>query len=60
MALKFTVHVVQSFIKGHGKSGVIPIKHSRDRTHDYRIGPLEWNNGSFSTCDYILVHTIVV
>ena len=28
MALKFTVHVVQSFIKGHRKSGVISIKHS--------------------------------
>ena len=27
MALKFTVHVVQSFIKGHRKSGVISIKH---------------------------------
>ena len=27
MALKFTVHVV---IKGHRKSGVILIKHSRD------------------------------
>ena len=30
VALKFTVHVVQSFIKGHRKSGVILIKHSRD------------------------------
>ena len=28
VALKFTVHVVQSFIKGHRKSGVISIKHS--------------------------------
>ena len=24
------VHVVQSFVKGHRKSGVISIKHSRD------------------------------
>ena len=32
MALKFTVHVVQAFIKGHRKSGVISIKHSRDIT----------------------------
>ena len=32
MALKFTVHGVQSFIKGHRKSGVISIKHSRDMT----------------------------
>ena len=32
VALKFTVHVVQSFIKGHRKSGVISIKHSRDIT----------------------------
>ena len=38
MALKFTVHGVQSFIKGHRKSGVISIKHSRDRTN--RISPL--------------------
>ena len=28
MALKFTVHVVQSFIKGHRKSGVTSRKHS--------------------------------
>ena len=27
------VHVVQSFIKGHRKSGVISTKHSRDITH---------------------------
>ena len=33
VALKFTVHGVQSFIKGHRKSGVIPIEHSRDMTH---------------------------
>ena len=33
VALKFTVHVVQSFIKGHRKSGVISIKHSRDITN---------------------------
>ena len=38
MALKFTVHGVQSFIKGHRKSGVISIKHSRDITN--RISPL--------------------
>ena len=38
VALKFTVHGVQSFIKGHRKSGVISIKHSRDITH--RICPL--------------------
>ena len=38
MALKFTVHGVQSFIKGHRKSGVISIKHSRDVTD--RISPL--------------------
>ena len=36
--VKFTVHVVQSFIKGHRKSGVISIKHSRDITH--QINPL--------------------
>ena len=42
MALKFTVHVVQSFIKGHRKSGVISIEHSRlELTH------LEWNNVRF-------------
>ena len=35
MALKCTVHVVQSFIKGHKKSGV---KHSRDITN--QISPL--------------------
>ena len=38
MALKFTVDVVQSFIKGHRKSGVISIKHSRDIAN--RICPL--------------------
>ena len=38
VALKFTVHGVQSFIKGHRKSGVISIKHSRDMTN--RISPL--------------------
>ena len=37
MALKFTVHVVQSFIKGHRKSGVISIKH-------YELAHLQWNN----------------
>ena len=38
VALKFTVHVVQSFIKGHRKLGVLSIKHSRDITN--RISPL--------------------
>ena len=38
VALKFTVHGVQSFIKGHRKSGVISMKHSRDITN--RISPL--------------------
>ena len=37
VALKFTVHGVQSFIKGHRKSGVISIKYSRDITN--RINP---------------------
>ena len=46
-ALKFTVHVVQSLIKGHRTSGVISTKHSRDMTD--RISPLRV--GSFSTCD---------
>ena len=32
------MHGVQSFIKGHRKSGVISIKHSRDMTN--RISPL--------------------
>ena len=39
VALKFTVHVVQSFIKGHRKSGVISIKHSRDKLNDVRFLP---------------------
>ena len=38
MALKFTVHVVQSFINGHRKYGVFSIKHSRDTAN--RISPL--------------------
>ena len=33
VALKFIVHGVQSFIKGHRKSGVISINHSRDITN---------------------------
>ena len=37
MALKFTVHVVQSFIKGHRKLGVILIKHSRDITNPFSL-----------------------
>ena len=41
MALKFTVHGVQSFIKEHRKSGVISIKRSRDITH--RISPLNYS-----------------
>ena len=41
VALKFTVQVVQSFIKGHRKSGVISIKHSRDNYH------IQWNNVRF-------------
>ena len=40
MALKFTVHVVRSFIKGNRKCGVIPIKHSRD----IKLAHLQWNN----------------
>ena len=40
MALKFTVHGVQSFIKGHRKSGVISTKHSRDIIITNRISPL--------------------
>ena len=53
MALKFTVHVyiVQSFIKGHRKSGVISMKHSRDITN--RISPLTVEECSFSTCSFI-------
>ena len=51
MALKFTVYVVQSFIKGRRKSGVISIKHSRDITR--------WNNVRFlpvtATCMCIKV-----
>ena len=38
VALKFTVHGVQSFIKGHRKSRVISMKHSRDITN--QISPL--------------------
>ena len=37
MALKFTVHVVQSFIKGHRKSGVISMKHFRDNYNSLRM-----------------------
>ena len=43
MALKFTVHVVQSFIKGHRKSGVILIKYSRL----IELAHLQWNNVRF-------------
>ena len=51
MALKFTVHGVQSFIKGHRKSGVISIKHSRELAH------VEWNNVRFLcvTATYIII-----
>ena len=44
MTLKFTVHVVQSFMKGHRKSGVISIKHSRDITNQNNLTHLQWNN----------------
>ena len=55
MALKFTVHGVQSFIKGHRKSGVISTKHSRDITN--RITPL---TVKFSTYDcHIYKHDII-
>ena len=49
------MHGVQSFIKGHRKSGVISIKHSRDMTN--RISPL----GAFPTCDchIIIIYTLV-
>ena len=50
VALKFTVHGVQSFIKGHRKSGVISIKHSRDITN--RISPLRVESYLFSTTLY--------
>ena len=52
MALKFTVHVVQLFIKGHRKSGV---KHSRDN----ELAHLEWNNVRFLpvTTTYETTHT---
>ena len=59
MALKFDVHVVQSFINGHIKSGVISIKHSRDITN--RISTLTWNNVHFlpvtvtCTCAFMCV-----
>ena len=42
MALKFTVHVVQLFIKGHRKSGVILIKHFR-----IELAHLQWNSVRF-------------
>ena len=56
MALKFTVHVVQSFIKGHRKSGVISIKHSRDITSPLtvvRFLPVTATYAYGSTCTYI-------
>ena len=44
--MKFTVHGVQSFIKGHRKSGVISIKHSGDITL-IKLAHLQWNNVCF-------------
>ena len=44
MALKFTVHGVQSFIKGHRKSGVISTKDSREIIE---LTHLQWNNVRF-------------
>ena len=38
--MKFTVHVVQSFIKGHRKSGVISIKHSITNPLNVRFLPV--------------------
>ena len=52
VALKFTVHVVQSFVKGHRKSGVISIKHSRDITH------LQWNNVCFLPVNLLILTSI--
>ena len=46
MVLKFTVHGVQSFIKGLRKSGVISIKHSRGITI-IQLALLQWNNVRF-------------
>ena len=57
MALKFTVHVVQSFIKGHRKSGVISIKRSRDNIITNQLSHLQWNNVRFLpvTATFILL-----
>ena len=55
VALKFTVHVVQSFIKGHRKSGVISIKHSRDE-----LSHLEWTSFSTFVCHIIIEKLVVV
>ena len=53
--MKFTVHVVQSFIKGHRKSGVISIKHSRDMTNR-----ISWNNVRFLPYyDYSILQDVV-
>ena len=56
MALKFTVHGVQSFIKGHRKSGVISIKHSRDITH--RISPLRFLPVSVITATLLQINFV--
>ena len=40
-----TVHAVQSFMKGHRKSGVISIEIIMITIH------LQWNNVHLSTCD---------
>ena len=50
MALKFTVHGVQSFIKGPRKSGVISIQHSRDE-----LAHLQWNDVLSVTATYVYV-----
>ena len=56
MALKFTVHGVQSFIKGHRKSGVISIKHSRD----IELAHLQWNNVLPVTATVMCCHTLSI
>ena len=55
MALKFTVHVVQSFIKGYRKSGVISIKHCRDN-NQIELANLEWSNVRFLP---VILHVIL-
>ena len=55
MALKFTVYVVRSFIKGHRKSEVISIKHSGDIAH--QISPLAVDSvtATFAFTNYRIV-----